>query len=83
MNSKILILTLTMLGMMACSNQNIPNTPNIVNGTLPGKFSVGPSKVVQFSQGNLQYSSNVWRFAEHQYCIGDIGWTEFVFLGRG
>ena len=45
-----------------------------VNGKLPGKFSVSATKVVCFSQGNLQYkaSTNTWRFAEEQYdFVGD------------
>lgn len=42
-----------------------------VNGKLPGAFSVSATKVVYFSQGNLQYqgSTNSWRFAAHQYDI--------------
>lgn len=40
-----------------------------VNGKLPGAFSVSATKVVYFSQGNLQYqgSTGSWRFAENQY----------------
>ncbi|MBQ3677498.1 MAG: hypothetical protein II926_09075, partial [Bacteroidales bacterium] len=36
-----------------------------------GVFTVAKGKQVYFSQANLQYnaSSNVWRFAEHQYDI--------------
>ena len=43
------------------------------SGVLNGTFSVGNSKQVQFSQGNLQYqaSTDTWRFATNQYdCIG-------------
>lgn len=38
-------------------------------GAVNGLFSVGPTKKVYFSQGNLQYqaSTNTWRFAEHQW----------------
>ena len=38
-------------------------------GTLSGVFSVSDTQQVQFSQGNLQYqaSTNIWKFAEHQY----------------
>ena len=36
-------------------------------GTLPGKFSVGSTKQVHFSQGNLQYVNSTWQFAEQQY----------------
>ncbi len=41
----------------------------IINGALPGEFSVSSTQKVKFSQGNLQYqaSTNTWRFAEHQY----------------
>ena len=46
-----------------------------VNGKLPGAFSVSATKVVYFSQGNLQYKASndgvsnnpTWRFAAHQY----------------
>ena len=36
---------------------------------VPGAFSVGETKQVFFSPGNLQYkkSANTWRFAEHQW----------------
>ena len=47
----------------------------IVNGKLPGKFSVSAYKQVQFSKGNLQYSSfmDEWYLATNQYdYIGDI-----------
>ena len=43
-------------------------------GKLPGAFSVSDTKVVYFSQGNLQYqaSTGTWRFATNQYdFIGD------------
>lgn len=42
-----------------------------VEGSLNGVFSVGPTKKVKFSKGNLQYkaSNNSWHFAEHQYEI--------------
>ena len=38
-------------------------------GVLSGAFSVSATQQVHFSQGNLQYqaSTNVWRFAEHQW----------------
>ena len=40
----------------------------IVDGALPGLFSVSDTTKVRFSQGNLQYraSTNIWRFAESQ-----------------
>ena len=37
-----------------------------VNGKLPGAFSVSPTKVVYFSQGNLQYVGT-WQFADNQW----------------
>ncbi len=51
-----------------------PSTPvevNKDNGVLPGKFSVSPTKKVQFAMGNLQYqaSTKKWRFAENQYDV--------------
>ena len=41
----------------------------IIEGSLPGLFSVSDDQQVYFSQGNLQYqaSTNTWRFAEHQW----------------
>ena len=41
----------------------------IVDGTLPGEFSVAADRKVKFSMGNLQYRgiTNQWRFALHQY----------------
>lgn len=40
-----------------------------VEGMLPGRFSVSSTRTVCFSQGNLEYSRGVWRFAEHQYSM--------------
>lgn len=44
-----------------------------IPGLLPGKFSIGPNRKVQFSMGNLQYRPNIklFRFAANQYEIGD------------
>ena len=49
----------------------------LLEGALPGLFSVSASQQVHFSQGNLQYkaSSNTWRFAEHQYDYVGFGNT--------
>ena len=46
----------------------VGNDPELPEGALKGLFSVGESKVVRFSQGNLRYqaSTNTWRFAESQ-----------------
>ena len=48
----------------------IPASP-ITDGVLPFEFSVGSTKKVKFSQGNLQYqaSTKTWRFAENQYDV--------------
>lgn len=47
----------------------LPN--NWENGKNPHPFTVGPGKVVYFSQGNLQYigsaASPYWKFADHQF----------------
>ena len=53
-------------------------TANPSDGLLAGKFSVSATKLVQFSQGNLQavvagyngdntYTASSWKFAEHQW----------------
>lgn len=66
------------------SNSNSENGGNppasIVDGALPGTFSIGANRQVRFSQGNLQYTTTgthavadggtapgTWRFAEHQW----------------
>lgn len=38
-------------------------------GCVPSEFSVSDNKKIMFSKGNLQYqaSTQIWRFAEHQY----------------
>lgn len=38
-----------------------------VTPSVKGAFSVSPTTRVIFSQGNLQFVSSAWRFAEHQY----------------
>lgn len=38
-----------------------------VTPSVKGAFSVSPTARVIFSQGNLQFVSSAWRFAEHQY----------------
>ena len=67
----------------------------LVDGVLPGAFSVSTTQQVHFSQGNLQYqaSTNTWRFAEHQYdYVGSansnisstyIGWIDLFGWGTG
>lgn len=68
---------------------------NLTFGVINGIFSVSPTKKVQFSKGNLQYqaSTNIWRFAEHQWdIIGDdnknisssySGWIDLFGWGTG
>ena len=66
---KTSFMVIATLVLFACTEQNAPSNSSAKNGALPGKFSVGPSTQVVFSQGNLQYqaSSNTWRFAANQY----------------
>ena len=79
---KFLIFAIATLGMLACTGQNqVDNGENdpsnqIINGALPGKFSISDNKQVQFSQGNLRYQieTGTWSFAEQQYDI--IGPTD-------
>lgn len=56
--------------------------PTIIDGKLPGLFSISPTQQVQFSQGNLQYqaSTNTWRFAEHQWDY--VGSQKPVYYGE-
>ena len=58
---------LTLLAALVCAGSMWADVA--VNGKLPNAFSVSATKVVYFSQGNLQYqgSTGSWRFAEHQY----------------
>ena len=70
--------------MVSCDKEESGNggnhTANIVDGALPGIFSVGVNRQVRFSQGNLQYTTTgthdvagggtapgTWRFADHQW----------------
>ena len=52
-----------------------------VEGALPGQFAVSYGKVINFSQGNLQYqaSTTTWRFATNQYDL--IGEDNAAILG--
>ena len=51
------------------NNAGYPIHVETIDGALPGLFSVSDTKLVYFSQGNLQYkaSNSTWRFAENQY----------------
>ena len=67
----------------------------IIEGALPGKFSISASQQIRFSVGNLQYqaSADKWRFAEHQYdYVGEgnlnksgsyTGWIDLFGWGTG
>ena len=57
---KKLLLIPIVLAFVACGNNNAPE--------LPGVFTVGKNKQIQFSPGLLQYraSTNTWRFADSQ-----------------
>lgn len=59
----------TLLFALVCAG-SMWGTPAVaVNGKLPGAFSVSSTKVVYFSQGNLQYNSGTqaWQWAAEQY----------------
>lgn len=49
--------------------ETINNSTTNSEGLLPGLFSIGEGKQIQFSQGNLQYqpATQKWRFASTQY----------------
>ena len=57
---KKLLLLPIVLAFVACGNNNAPE--------LPGVFTVGKNKQIQFSPGLLQYraSTDTWRFAQSQ-----------------
>lgn len=68
---------------------------SVIEGTLPGAFSVSETKQIQFSKGNLQYqaSTKTWQFANSQTeFIGDgnknisstySGWIDLFGFGTG
>ncbi len=47
----------------------VANFTTAPQGAIDGLFSIGNNRQVYFSKGNLQYqaSTNIWKFAEHQY----------------
>lgn len=69
------------------------DNPPIPDGVVHGIFTVGPSRKVYFSKGNLWYqaSTNTWKFADHQYdYVGDgnanasptyTGWIDLYCWG--
>lgn len=78
-----------------CKKENPINYPVLEGpeGSTKNLFSVGLSKQVYFSKGNLQYqaSTNTWRFAENQWdIIGEAnvnvspsysGWIDLFLYG--
>lgn len=90
---KMILLAMTALAMLACSDSNTPSTPQ--EGALTGKFFINANQSVFFSQGNLQYqpSTQTWRFAESQYDIIGMdnteisesyeGWLDLFGYGTG
>ncbi len=92
---KLFVLMLVTIGLLACSEVNIPSHVVVENGALPGRFSINDSIQIRFSQGNLQYqaSTRIWQFAEHQYdTIGAFnanisesynGWIDLFGWGTG
>lgn len=63
-----------LLTLLLALTQGAWATPSVaVNGKLPGAFSVSSTKVVYFSQGNLQATTSdlgehwTWNFAENQW----------------
>ena len=62
---------------------------------MPGRFSVSPTRCVQFAQGNLQYNAkqDCWRFANNQWNIVGLennkialdydGWIDLFGWGTG
>lgn len=84
--------------LVSCKKDNTsatstPNTPTYNNpeGSINGLFTVNESgNQVYFSKGNLQYniSTNIWRFAEHQYDyidqnLYDDDWMDLFGWGTG
>lgn len=74
---KLFIFAFAALGLLACTDQNLPSGTKNKEGALSGVFSISPTRKVHFSQGNLQYCPlyNEWRFAENQYDF--IGWETY------
>jgi hypothetical protein len=65
-------------------NQNVIVDKEVQNHEVKdGAFSVSRNKSVYFSKGNLQYndSTNIWRFAEHQWDVADGDWTDLFEWG--
>ena len=57
------------------------------DGVLPGVFSVGATKKVRFSQGNLQYIGSAatpyWKFADNQWdFLGEGQWDDSPNIDR-
>ena len=57
--------------LLLCSVAMIATSLFAVEGALPGKFTISGGKVINFSQGNLEYcaATDTWRFAPRQYGV--------------
>lgn len=81
------------IGQKYITTDDSPSGPK--DSFIHGVFSVAADNKVMFSKGNLQYqaSTNIWRFAEHQWdMIGDAnknisssysGWIDWFGWGTG
>lgn len=90
-NIAILIVTSIYLGSNLHATSNNVRASNLTPDCTKKSFSIGPSKKVLFSPGNLQYhpTNNEWRFAENQtdYVAGTYivigGWWDLFGWGTG
>lgn len=69
MKKLFVVMLAALCALTACKKEEVGNDVTTDDGAIHSLFSVGPSKQVQFSKGNLQYQaiSGTWRFAENQY----------------
>ena len=67
----LLLLVPLIMFLVRRTTDDQPRYHNIVDGALPGLFSVSDSTQVRFARGNLQYqpSTGKWRFAYNQYDV--------------
>lgn len=78
---KIYFLLLLLFASVSFGIQTVFAADGVVDGALPGVFSLPNGGSVRFSMGNLQYcaATNVWRFSPRQYGVvgaegnGNIG----------
>lgn len=66
----------------SCKKDNGPENPQqtLPKGALPGEFSVSATEKVHFSQGNLYYDGNAYRFETNQYDVQSSWTTSHVNL---